>query len=127
MLSCEGYKMFEGTMMIFPKSDEIQPYSVTGTWLYKPDVKCWYCKGFSYPEEVCQVLSDKTVIVETDVVTSKLQSTPVPNYDPGEDIIGSKNCILCGKTIYIKRRGGQGSICSDCLETWNKIKDGNKE
>lgn len=60
MLSVEGYKMFYGKMEIVPKTSSIPPSVVEGTWLYKPEYKCWYCKGWSYPEEICQVVEDKT-------------------------------------------------------------------
>ena len=57
MLECELYKMFRGTMMITPKY-EIEPFNVTGIWLYKPDVDTWYCNGRSYPAEVCKLVED---------------------------------------------------------------------
>lgn len=57
MLQCENYKMFKGTMTIIPKC-EIAPFNVTGIWLYKPDVDTWYCKGHSYPAEICAVFED---------------------------------------------------------------------
>ena len=56
VLECEGYKMFEGHMMIYPKCLEIQPYSIEGTWLYKPEYDCWYCKGSSYPADICHIV-----------------------------------------------------------------------
>ena len=59
MLKCEGYKMFRGTMRITPLNGR-HAYAVNGVWLYKPDVMCWYCKGSSYPEEICEVLVDET-------------------------------------------------------------------
>ena len=58
MLEVEGYKMFYGIMKIFPKNVEIQLYDVEGTWLYKPEYKCWYCGGWSYPEDICSVIAD---------------------------------------------------------------------
>ena len=60
MLKCEGYKMFFGTMQITPKTDVVKPFKLEGTWLYKPEHKCWYCKGFSYMEDICAVVEDKT-------------------------------------------------------------------
>lgn len=61
MLKCEGYKMFFGTMQITPKtSDIIKPFKLEGTWFYKPEYKCWYCKGFSYVEDICTIVEDKT-------------------------------------------------------------------
>lgn len=53
MLSCEGYKMFRGSM-------KVGAHVVEGVWLYKPEYNCWYCNGSSYPAEVCTVLVDNT-------------------------------------------------------------------
>ena len=61
MLEVEGYKMFVGTMMIFPKCDEIQPFPIEGTWLYKPEYDCWYCNGSSYHNDIVHLIEDKTV------------------------------------------------------------------
>ena len=49
MLTCEGYKMFHGTVRISPiiRPDGTrwrEPFDLTGTWLYKPDTGYWYCK-----------------------------------------------------------------------------------
>lgn len=58
MLTCEGYKMFFGVCKI----NWANGYSedILGTWLYKPEYKCWYCNGRSYPASVVEVLKDKT-------------------------------------------------------------------
>lgn len=61
MIKVEGYKAFRGTMKIVPKVSGYAPYEVSGDWLYKPDMKCWYGGGSSYPEEICEVLSDDNV------------------------------------------------------------------
>ena len=53
MIKVEGYKAFKGTMKIIPVSKEIAPYEISGDWLYKPDTDCWYCDGWSYPEQIC--------------------------------------------------------------------------
>ena len=53
--------MFVGTMMIFPKCNEIQPFPITGTWLYKPEYNCWYCNGSSYHNDIVHLIEDKTV------------------------------------------------------------------
>lgn len=59
MLEVDNYKMFEGIMNIVPVSLEIQSYFVTGTWLYKPETKRWYCSnGFNYPASVCYIHRD---------------------------------------------------------------------
>ena len=50
MLKCEGYKMFKGTATVTPVNRD--PFDVTGTWLYKPEHRCWYCNGHSYPESI---------------------------------------------------------------------------
>lgn len=60
MLKCEGYIMFNGVMRIVPKTDKFAPYEEEGTWLYKPQFKTWYCKGSSYPEELCEIVRDDT-------------------------------------------------------------------
>lgn len=50
MLKCEGYKMFRGKGTIVPVNGE--PYTITGTWLYKPEWNCWYVGGRSFPAEI---------------------------------------------------------------------------
>lgn len=49
MLSCEGYKMFEGTATVTPTNPAFEPFTLTGTWLYKPEHNTWYCNGRSFP------------------------------------------------------------------------------
>lgn len=58
MLVCEGYKMFKGAMKI--NSNVLGEQFIEGTWLYKPEYECWYCKGKSYPEKICEVVIDNT-------------------------------------------------------------------
>lgn len=58
MIAVEGYKAFSGKMLITPRNPNFKPYTVEGDWLYKPDTNCWYCKGISYPEDVCSILRD---------------------------------------------------------------------
>lgn len=53
-LSCEGFRMFYGTMLITPINLDFSSFTLSGDWLYKPDTKCWYCKGRSFPEEICR-------------------------------------------------------------------------
>lgn len=66
-LSCEGYKMFYGTMLITPQVTSLPSFTESGDWLYKPDTKCWYCNGRSFPESVCQQIAifipDKDVTI----------------------------------------------------------------
>lgn len=52
MLSCEGHKMFQGWATVTPKAPGFPPMPIYGTWLYKPDTKCWYCAGSSFPEDI---------------------------------------------------------------------------
>lgn len=59
MLQCEGYKMFKGIIRVVPKNPVFPIRDIEGTWLYKPDTKCWYCKGSSYPEEICVILKEE--------------------------------------------------------------------
>lgn len=60
MIKVEGFKAFRGIMKITPKTDKILPFEVEGDWLYKPDYGCWYCKGSSFMEGICEVVKDYT-------------------------------------------------------------------
>lgn len=45
MLECDGYKMFKGKATITPApTSPFKPFDAEGTWLYKPEYDCWYCK-----------------------------------------------------------------------------------
>lgn len=55
MLTCEGYKMFFGRATITPVNMR-GSFTVIGTWLYKPEYRCWYVNGESYPEEIVSSL-----------------------------------------------------------------------
>jgi hypothetical protein len=44
--------MFRGSALITPKNATMLPFRVKGDWLYKPDAKCWYCNGHSFPEGI---------------------------------------------------------------------------
>jgi len=50
MLTCEGYRMFQGTATVTPVARPA--FDVTGTWLYKPEYRCWYVNGSSYPADI---------------------------------------------------------------------------
>ncbi len=54
-LTCEGYIMFNGTVDIIPKNTDFKPFSLFGTWLYKPDTGCWYCNGRSFTKDVVDI------------------------------------------------------------------------
>ena len=54
MLECEGYKMFHGIMRLTPKNPKFPVKEIEADWLYKPEYKCWYGHGCSYPEEMCE-------------------------------------------------------------------------
>lgn len=55
MICVEGYKAFQGAMVITPKNKDIEPSTIIGDWLYKPDTDCWYSSdGRSYPASICQ-------------------------------------------------------------------------
>ena len=57
VIKVEGYMAFHGTMKITPDNALYPPYYVMDKdWLYKPDTKCWYAGGSSYPEEICQIV-----------------------------------------------------------------------
>lgn len=60
MIKVEGYKAFKGTMRITPKNEKmvISPFEIYGEWLYKPQWDMWYCDGQSYPDDICELLSE---------------------------------------------------------------------
>lgn len=60
MINVEGYKCFRGIMRISPKIEGFKPIDIYGEWLYKPDTCCWYGKGSSYHESICEIVNDKT-------------------------------------------------------------------
>lgn len=43
MLTCDGYKMFHGSVTVHPVNGR-PPYVKTGTWMYKPETRYWYCE-----------------------------------------------------------------------------------
>lgn len=56
MLQCDGYKMFRGNATVTPCNGK-PPFTIYGTWLYRPDVGCWYCQedgdmARGYPPDV---------------------------------------------------------------------------
>ena len=58
MICVEGYKAFRGAMEITPKNKDIQPATIIGDWLYKPDTDCWYGGGRSFPASICQPMME---------------------------------------------------------------------
>ena len=58
MIKVDGYKAFRGVMKITPKCESVPPFELEGDWLYKPDTKCWYGKGQSFPEEICEIIKE---------------------------------------------------------------------
>lgn len=69
MICSEGYKAFRGTMRIVPKNPNMKPYELTADWLYKPEYQCWYGKGSSFPEEICEVVVDLTATLPNNQLT----------------------------------------------------------
>ena len=60
IIEVEGYRAFYGAMWVGIPSvcvdGEMVGWNVKrGSWLYKPDTRCWYCDGQSYPEEMCRI------------------------------------------------------------------------
>ena len=48
-MKIDGYEMFHGTVRVNMVNG---PLDITGIWLYRPDVDCWYVKrdpGFGGP------------------------------------------------------------------------------
>lgn len=56
MICVEGYKAFRGKMRVWSRTGDFAAYEIHGDWLYKPDTNCWYCKGSSYPDKLCEIL-----------------------------------------------------------------------
>lgn len=55
MIEVEGFKAFRGSMrIVFDRGNSADV--IRGGWLYKPDTKCWYNGGVSYPAKCCTVL-----------------------------------------------------------------------
>lgn len=69
MICSEGYKAFRGTMRIVPKNPSMKPYELTADWLYKPEYQCWYGKGSSFPEVICEVMVDLTAQTPNEPLT----------------------------------------------------------
>ena len=46
---------FYGTIRINPI--HLPAFEITGEWEYVPENGCYYCKGESFPEEICEVLN----------------------------------------------------------------------
>jgi hypothetical protein len=44
--------MFFGAATITPKNQNLKPFELVGTWLYKPEYDCWYCAGNSFPAKI---------------------------------------------------------------------------
>lgn len=53
MICVEGYKAFRGSMTIKP-ANGMEPFQLTGDWLYKPDTDCWYGCSQSFPADICE-------------------------------------------------------------------------
>ena len=58
MIKVEGYKVFRGVMKITPKTAKVKPFELEGDWLYKPDTDCWYGKGSSFSNDICEIVRD---------------------------------------------------------------------
>ena len=57
IICVEGYKAFRGVMKVTPGNPAYEPYLLSGDWLYKPDVDCWYSHGRSFPARTCSIVS----------------------------------------------------------------------
>ena len=54
MIEVEGYKAYHGDMHIVPTNRLYSAFYICDKdWLYKPDKKCWYGDGRSFPEAIC--------------------------------------------------------------------------
>jgi hypothetical protein len=43
-------------MKITPKAAKVPSFELEGDWLYKPEHGCWYRKGSSFSEEICEIV-----------------------------------------------------------------------
>ena len=57
MIVVEGYKAFRGVLIVWQRVNGYlcEPKEIYGEWLYKPETKCWYGGGKSYPADVCDI------------------------------------------------------------------------
>jgi hypothetical protein len=46
--------MFKGQATVKPKCENARPFSVNGTWLYRPDTDCWYVNGMSFSKDIVE-------------------------------------------------------------------------
>lgn len=61
MIIVNCHIMFRGKMKIAPKRLGVEPIIIESSWLYKPDLDCWYNKeGKSFPHDMCEILEDYT-------------------------------------------------------------------
>ena len=58
MLECEGYKMLKGSARIVPTTN-MEPFTMTGTWLYKPEADCWYVNGRSFMAQIVKDIQEE--------------------------------------------------------------------
>lgn len=58
IIMVENYKMFKGVLRISPKCPNVEPFELKGSFLYKPDSKCWYGNGSSFTAEICEIVED---------------------------------------------------------------------
>lgn len=59
MIEVEGYKAFNGVMLIKPKAEGVSPFALKGDWLYKPEAGCWYGCGRSFAAEICEPIEEE--------------------------------------------------------------------
>lgn len=63
MLTCDGYKMCRGQLIVSPDEEGGRPYEEHGVCLYRPDTDCWYVQGakgwaVGYPARDCLVVEE---------------------------------------------------------------------
>ena len=98
MIKSEGYKAFRSTMRIHPVGDQRQPFAVDADWIYRPRAKCWYGDGRSFPEEVCEILRDKTARRHSHWV-----------FYPDRDTLAPYDCAACGRSVEWRE-----NFCPSC-------------
>lgn len=127
MICSEGYKAFRGTMRIVPKNPSMKPYELTTDWLYKPEYQCWYGRGSSFPEEICEVVVDLTeapsLVNAQQLILARFGdgSTEIVKPPEGNADLHLLECPFCGskEVVYEKYTHTAGERwrcwCTECI------------
>ena len=73
MIEVNGYKAFHGVMRIALPYDGIEPYTVEGDWLYRPDIKGWQSNYEAFPANVCKIISETRKTCEHNYIEKQVE------------------------------------------------------